>query len=398
MDSISASWFDFAPDRRGSGSYKWDSSPDPQVIPMWVADMDFRTAPCVIEALKRRVEHGVFGYTLVGDGYYRALTGWFQRRHGYTIDASRVIYTSGVVPAISAIIKALASPGEGVIVQTPVYNCFFSSIRNNGCRIVENHLLRRNLPDGDFTYDIDFDALEQLASDPSNKLLLLCNPHNPCGRIWSREELSRIAEICHRHGVTVISDEIHCELTMPGTEYVPFGTVDSSAVICLSPSKAFNTAGLQIANIVCPDDITRMLIDRAININEVCDVNPFGVVALQAAYSPEGEVWLDALRKYLADNYACARDILRRELPALPVARLEATYLLWVDVSSLGISSEILEERLRDEAKVWVNAGEMYGQSGFLRINLACPQTRLIEGMSRLTSFIKKINKNHRNF
>ena len=208
--------FDRTPDRRGSGSYKWDSASDPEVIPLWVADMDFRTAPVVEDALRHRVEHGVFGYTLVGDDYYEALTGWFERRHNYHIDRDMVIYTSGVVPAISAIIKALTSPGQGVIVQTPVYNCFFSSIRNNGCRIVEAPLKRRDLAEGKFTYDMDFDILEKVAADPSNTLMLLCNPHNPAGRAWRRDELERVAEICRRNGVRVVSDEIHCELTMPG--------------------------------------------------------------------------------------------------------------------------------------------------------------------------------------
>lgn len=376
------------PDRRGSGSYKWDSIPNPDMIPLWVADMDFKTAPCVIEALARRVDHGVFGYTLVDDSYYEALTGWFASRHGYDIDSRMVIYTSGVVPAISAIIKALARPGEGVIVQTPVYNCFFSSIRNNGCRIVESPLLREDLSPSEFTYRIDFDDLERKAADPANTLLLLCNPHNPAGRIWSREELAKAAGICRRHGVRVVSDEIHCELTMPGLAYVPYATVDPSGVICLSPSKAFNTAGLQIANIVCPDDSVRRAVDRAININEVCDVNPFGVAALKAAYTPEGAAWLDALRGYIAGNYELTREVITRELPGCPMAALEATYLPWIDVSALGIPSEELEEKLKTKAKVWVNCGEMYGRGGFIRLNIACPRQRLREGLERICRFL----------
>lgn len=376
------------PDRRGSGSYKWDSIPNPDMIPLWVADMDFKTAPCVIEALARRVDHGVFGYTLVDDSYYEALTGWFASRHGYDIDSRMVIYTSGVVPAISAIIKALARPGEGVIVQTPVYNCFFSSIRNNGCRIVESPLLRKDLSPSEFTYRIDFDDLERKAADPANTLLLLCNPHNPAGRIWSREELAKAAGICRRHGVRVVSDEIHCELTMPGLAYVPYATVDPSGVICLSPSKAFNTAGLQIANIVCPDDSVRRAVDRAININEVCDVNPFGIAALKAAYTPEGAAWLDALRGYIAGNYELTREVITRELPGCPMATLEATYLPWIDVSALYIPSEELEERLKTEAKVWVNCGEMYGRGGFIRLNIACPRQRLREGLERICRFL----------
>lgn len=385
--------FDIAPCRRGTGSYKWDSTSDPGVLPLWVADMDFKTAPCVIEALRRRVEHGVFGYTLVDRSYYESLTRWFIERHSYLIEPSRVIYTSGVVPALSAIIKALARPGEGVIVQTPVYNCFFSSIRNNGCRIVRNELIREPVDNRTFTYRMDFDNLESLAADPANTLLLLCNPHNPAGRIWSRDDLLRVADICRRNGVRVVSDEIHCELTMPGLKYVPYGTVDPSGIICLSPSKAFNTAGLQIANIVCPDDTVRHAVDRAININEVCDVNPFGVEALKAAYSDEGAIWLDALRGYLRDNYLFTRDYLAEALPGCPMTRLEATYLPWLDVSALGIPSELLEQRLRDEAKIWVNCGEMYGSGGYLRLNIACPRATLAEALHRLAGFLQSLIK-----
>lgn len=383
-------YFDTAPCRRGSGSYKWDSDEDPEVIPLWVADMDFRTAPCIIEALRRRVEHGVFGYTLVGEDYYAALCRWFSSRHGYTIDPRMVIYTSGVVPALSAIIQALASPGEGVIVQTPVYNCFFSSIRNNGCRIVENPLIRRNIDASTFTYEMDFEGLERLARDPQNRLLLLCNPHNPAGRAWTRGELGRVAQIARENGLTVVSDEIHCELTMPGVSYVPYGTVDEGGIICLSPSKAFNTAGLQIANIVSPNGETRARIDRSINVNEVCDVNPFGVEGLKAAYTSEGGEWLDALRRYLSGNYELVREYLARELPGCPMARLEATYLPWIDVSALGVPYEELEERLRRAARVWVNCGEMYGKGGFIRLNIACPRERLAEGLRRLAAFLRK--------
>lgn len=389
---FSDKYFDTAPDRRGSGSYKWDSEAGAgDVIPLWVADMDFKTAPVVIEALRRRVEHGVFGYTLVDDEYYAALRGWFAERHGYTIDTRQVIYTSGVVPALSAIIKALTKPGEGVIVQTPVYNCFFSSIRNNGCRIVESPLIREEISGDTFTYRMDFEDLERKAADPANTMLLLCNPHNPAGRIWNRDELKQVAGICSRNGVRVVSDEIHCELAMPGLEYTPYGTIDPTGVICLSHSKAFNTAGLQIANIVCPDDSVRRAVDRAININEVCDVNPFGVVALKAAYSPEGAAWLNALRGYLADNYRLTRDIISNELPGCPMALLEATYLPWIDVSSLGVPTEELEERLIREAGVWVNCGEMYGSRGFIRLNIACTRARLREGLRRLVGFLKKL-------
>ncbi|MCM1164190.1 MAG: pyridoxal phosphate-dependent aminotransferase [Muribaculaceae bacterium] len=379
--------FDNPPSRRGSGSYKWDSTPA-GALPLWVADMDFATAPCVIDALKRRVEHGVFGYTLVLPDYYEALTSWFASRHGYEIDPAMVIYTSGVVPAISAIIKALVPPGEGVIVQTPVYNCFFSSIRNNGCRIVESPLIRENLGKGEFTYGIDFDNLEKRCSDPHARMLLLCNPGNPSGRLWTRMELEMIAEICRRHNVTVVSDEIHCELTAPGTSYVPYATVDPSAIVCLSPSKAFNTAGLQIANIVCPDSSTRAAIDRAININEVCDVNPFGVEALKASYTPEGKEWLEALRQYLWENYEFMRSTLHRRLPECPVSRLEATYLPWMDVTPLGLDGDKAEMLLLEHG-VRVNSGSMYGDNRYIRLNIACPRSLLSEALDRICSALR---------
>ena len=381
--------FDSAPCRRGSGSYKWDSAAEEGVIPLWVADMDFRTAPVVRKALAERVEHGVFGYTLVGADYYKTLTEWFHNRHGYDFSREQVIYTSGVVPAISAIIKALTRPGDGVIVQTPVYNCFFSSIRNNECVREEAPLMRKDLGDGTFTYEMDFDALERCASKENVRLMLLCNPHNPAGRCWTRRELERVAEICHRNDVMVVSDEIHCELTMPGVEYVPYGTVDKEAIVCLSPSKAFNTAGLQIANIVTPSEEVRAKVDKAININEVCDVNPFGPVALIASYSGEGYEWLSALRDYLSANYLYLLEEFRKNLPQCPVTSLEATYLPWVDVSALSIPSEEIEERMLHEAKVWVNSGEMYGKDGFIRINIACPRSTLAEGLSRIITWLK---------
>ncbi len=382
--------FDERIDRRGSGSYKWDSSADSDVIPLWVADMDFRTAPAVLDALRSRVEHGVFGYVKVLPSYYEALTSWFERRHGWSIDPDRVVYTSGVVPALSAIIKGLTRPGDGVITQTPAYNCFFSSIRNNGCRLLDNPLIREEGPDG-FTYRIDYAGLEALAADPSARLLILCNPHNPTGRVWTRDELERVAAICRRHGVRVVSDEIHCELTMPGYSYTPYATVDEEAIVCCSPSKAFNIAGLQIANIVAPDEATQARIDRAINDNEVCDVNPFGVVALEAAYNHGGQ-WLDELVQYLHGNYMMLRRFFAEHLPALAVGHLEATYLAWVDVRPLGVDSEELERIALDRGKVWVNAGSMYGLDGYIRINMACPRAVLAEGLQRLAAVIANLN------
>lgn len=376
-------------ERRGTDSYKWDSAPETDIIPLWVADMDFETFPGITEALQRRVAHGIFGYTRVPEAYYEAVCNWFGKHHGWHINREDIIYTSGVVPAVSAVIKALTLPGDQVIVQGPVYNCFFSSIRNNGCETVSNSLIYNK---EELRYEIDFDDLERKLAHERARLMLLCNPHNPGGRVWTRDELTRVAELCRKYGVRVVSDEIHCELTLYDNEYVPFGSLPDElshgSITCCSPSKAFNTAGLQIANIVCRDAEVRNRIDRAININEVCDVNPFGVIALQAAYSDEGYEWLTQLRAYISSNYDLLRERFARELPKCKVIRMEGTYLAWIDCSELHISSDEIEEMLMHENKVWVNAGSMYGTEGaaFIRINMACTSELLNEGITRIVN------------
>lgn len=376
-------------DRRGTDSYKWDSAPEADIIPLWVADMDFETFPGITEALQRRVAHGIFGYTRVPETYYEAVCNWFGKRHGWHINRKDIIYTSGVVPAVSAVIKALTLPGDQVIVQGPVYNCLFSSIRNNGCEMVSNSLIYNK---EELHYEIDFDDLERKLAHERARLILICNPHNPGGRVWTRDELTRVAELCHKYGVRVVSDEIHCELTLYDNEYVPFGSLPDElshgSITCCSPSKAFNTAGLQIANIVCRDAEVRNRINRAININEVCDVNPFGVIALQAAYSDEGYEWLTQLRAYISSNYDLLLERFARELPKCKVMRMEGTYLAWIDCSELHISSDEIEEMLMHENKVWVNAGSMYGTEGaaFIRINMACTSELLNEGITRIVN------------
>lgn len=381
--------FSIPTDRRDTDSYKWDSAPEADIIPLWVADMDFETFPAITEALQRRVAHGIFGYTRVPEAYYEAVCRWFKKRHGWHINREDIIYTSGVVPAVSAVIKALTLPGDQVIVQRPVYNCFFSSIRNNGCETVSNSLIYNK---EELRYEIDFDDLERKLKHERARLMLLCNPHNPGGRVWTRDELTRVAELCRKYGVRVVSDEIHCELTLYDNEYVPFGSLPDElsrdSITCCSPSKAFNTAGLQIANIVCRDAEMRNRIDRAININEVCDVNPFGVIALQAAYSDEGYEWLTQLRKYISANYDLLLERFARELPKCKVMRMEGTYLAWIDCSELHIPSDEIEKMLMHENKVWVNAGSMYGAEGaaFIRINMACTSELLNEGITRIVN------------
>ena len=381
--------FDKIINRRGTNCVKWDEVTDSEVIPMWVADMDFETAPCIMQALQERVQHGCFGYTFVPESYYDATIQWFRRRHGWTIDRSSFIYTSGVVPAISAIIKAMTNEGNKVLVQTPVYNCFFSSIRNNGCVLAENPLRMEN-----HRYLIDWDDFEKNCADPAVKVFLLCNPHNPAGRVWTREELEKMGSICLKHGVFVISDEIHCEFTMPGHTYTPFASLSEdfamNSAVCLSPSKAFNIAGLQIANIIVKDADIRKKVDKAININEVCDVNPFGVIALQAAYTPEGEAWLNELCQYIDGNYQLAKKMLEEALPHCPVTTLEGTYLLWLNIASTGKTSQQVADDLMQH-KVYVNSGTMYGETageGYIRINLATRRSLVEEGIRRIISGI----------
>ena len=380
--------FDELTERRGTGSYKWDEAGADDAIPMWVADMDFRTAPPVVEALRRRVEHGVFGYTLVPERYYDAVISWFARRHGWTMQREWIMYTTGVVPAVSAVIKALTMPGERVIVQTPVYNCFFSSIRNNGCEAAENPLLYDR-----GRYTMDYEGLERIAADPRTTLMLLCNPHNPAGRVWTRDELLRVNDICMRHGVTVVADEIHCELVYSGHRYTPFASVSdeclANSVTCCSPSKAFNTAGLQIANIISADADVRRRIDRAININEVCDVNPFGVEALIAAYN-EGGAWLDSLIEYIRGNYEALCAFFAEHLPAVRIVPMEGTYLVWADCRELGMTSDDITARLLSEGRVMVSSGTIYGAAGdgFIRINIACPRERMMEGLRRIAAVL----------
>lgn len=376
--------FDEVIPRRGTNSYKWDTETEEDVLPMWVADMDFRTAPAVVDALKKRVEHGIFGYTKVPSEYYDSIVDWFRRKHNWTIERDWIIYTTGVVPALSAIIKALTSPGDKILVQTPVYNCFFSSIRNNGCEIVTNPLIYIN-----GTYQVNFDDLEKKAADPKVKLLLLCNPHNPAGRVWTKQELVRIGKICLQNDTLVVADEIHCELVFPGHTYTPFTSVSEEflmhSVTCTSPSKAFNLAGLQIANIISADTNIRMRIEKAINVNEVCDVNPFGIEALMAAYN-NSEEWLDKLNHYLFANYNYLKNYFKEHLPQFPVIRLEGTYLVWIDCSVLKLPSKEIVKTLLKRGKIRVNEGSLYGEADddFIRINIACPRQTLIDGLNRI--------------
>ena len=382
--------FDELIERRGTGCVKWDERPEAVdssdgIIPLWVADMDFKAAPAIMDAVMKRAAHGVFGYTVVEEDYYLAVISWFHRRHHWRIHREEILYTTGVVPAMSVAIKALTMPGEKVLILSPDYNCFFSSVRNNGCEVLETALKRV----GD-TFEVDWDVFEAKCADEKTTVFLLCNPHNPCGRVWTADELSRMNEMCMKYGVKVVSDEIHCELMMPGHTFQPFAAVSEdcrrNSVILNSPSKSFNIAGLQVANIICSQSEWRRRIDRAININEVCDVNPFGPVALIAAYN-ESEDWIDELNLYLWENYQFLCDFIEKNIPQWKVCRLEGTYLPWIDISAMGVTSKALCDRLVKEAKVWINPGSMYGLEsgeGYIRVNIACPRSRLQEALQRI--------------
>ena len=379
--------FDQIIDRRGTESVKWDEFPGK--LPMWVADMDFKAAPEILEALQRRLDHGVFGYELVPDSYFEAMARWFRERHGWAgIGRENIVPTTGVIAAYSAAIKAMTVPGDKVMVQTPCYNAFFPAIRNNKCVQLDQPLHYEN-----GTYTIDWEDFEAKAREA--RVLLLCNPHNPAGRVWTREELTRMGEICLSSNVFVISDEIHCELTYPGHDYTPWATLEEplvrNSVSCISPTKAFNIAGIQIANIFAKDPAVLKKMDRAINDNECCDVNVFGVTALQAAYNKAG-AWLDELRSYLYHNARTVYCFLEDEIPQLSALPLEGTYLMWLDCRGLLCPGEPLEgfsERFAAHLQAQglvLSTGTIYGAAGegFERLNIACPRTTLLEGLKRL--------------
>ncbi len=382
--------FDTVPDRRGTDSLKWETAGE---LPMWVADMDFRTAPEIAAALNTRLARDVFGYGIVPGAWYDAFCGWWETRHGFRMEKDWLLFCTGVVPALSSAVRKLTSVGENVLVQTPVYNIFFNSIVNNGRNVVESPLVY------DGGYRIDFADLEEKMSDPQTTLMLLCNPHNPVGKIWDRETLAHIGRLAAEHHVTVVSDEIHCDLTDPGREYVPFASASEIcrglSVTCIAPTKAFNLAGLQTAAVCVPDPVLRHKMWRALNTDEVAEPNSFAVPAAIAAFT-EGGAWLDALRQYLFENKQFAARFLREELPAVRLVPSEATYLLWLDCSAICADTAELQRFLRQNTGLHVAEGGQYGEAGraFLRLNIACPRTLLAEGLRRLQRGIERFREN----
>ena len=368
--------------RFDSYSMKWDVAP--QVLPMWVADMDFETAPEIVEALHNRVNHKIFGYNIVPDEFFESIQHWCKKRHHFLIEKEWMMFCTGVVPAISSIVRKLTTVGENILIQAPVYNIFYNSILNNG-----RHVLSSDLIYDGHEYTIDFEDLEKKLALPQTTMMILCNPHNPIGKIWSQETLKRIGDLCARHHVLVVSDEIHCDIIAPGREYIPFASVSktnlNNSITCIAPTKAFNLAGLQSACIVVENEVIRQKVNRGINTDEVAEPNSFAITAAMSAFN-YGEKWLDELNIYIQNNKQIACQYIEENLPMLHVVYSEATYLLWIDCSKVTDDSVELVEAIKKKTGLYLSDGYEYGENGkaFVRMNVACPQMRLMDGLKRL--------------
>lgn len=389
--------FDTVIDRKGTGCIKYDAQMRRMgrndLLPLWVADMDFRAPQEVLDVLKARIDHGIFGYTDPDDAYGDSLVSWFQRRYGVTIQKEWNTVTPGVVYALAAAVRAYTKPGDAVIIQQPVYYPFREVIQDNRRRLVNSQLIYE-----DGRYHIDFDDFERKIYTNSVKLFLLCNPHNPVGRVWTREELQRLGEICKKHGVTVFSDEIHCDFVYPGHTFVPFASVDPSfkefTVTGTSASKTFNIAGLQCANILIPDQDKRRFFRREVAASGYSQGNVLGMVATKAFYDL-GEPWLEELLQYLKGNLDYVRQYVKDNLPGVSLVEPEGTYLLWLDFGGTGLKPEELEDLVVNKARLWLDGGAIFGKETalFERINIACPRSILEEAMGRLGDAVKALQK-----
>jgi cystathionine beta-lyase len=376
--------FDFSNviNRRGTNALKWEVAEGE--LPMWVADMDFQTASAVREAVLAKAAHGIFGYAAIPEEYYEAVTGWWRQRHGFDAKKDWVIFASGIVPAISSMIRRLTAVGENVLIQTPVYNAFHHCIHDNGRNVLTNDLVY----DGS-GYSMDFDDLEKKLADPQTTMMILCNPHNPVGRIWNREELTRVGELACKHHVLVVSDEIHCDIVRPGMRYIPFASISEAnsqaSVTCVSPTKSFNLAALQTSSIIVPDGVLRHKVRRVLGTDGLSGPNAFAAEAAIAAFT-KGGPWLDKLCAYIQANKDYAQAFIQQEIPRLTVPASDATYLLWIDCNGLGEAAENFAKRLREDTGLFLLDGAVYGENGlgFLRMNLACPLETVKDGLERL--------------
>jgi cysteine-S-conjugate beta-lyase len=378
--------FDELIDRTNTNSVKYDARKaffgNADLMPLWVADMDFRTPDFIIDAIKKRTEHEIFGYTLRGESYNQSIVNWLKRRHNWEIKSEWISFSPGVVAGLTMAIEALSNPGEGVIIQPPVYFPFFDSVKGTGRELIENPLRIEN-----GRYYFDFEDLKQKIT-PKTRLLLLSNPHNPGGMAWNEEELTELARICLENKVLIISDEIHSDLIFDGYRHTPLAGISEeiaqNSVICMAPSKTFNTAGLTTSFLVIPNKRHFVAYERVMRLPHLHMGNIFGTVALEAAYT-YGEEWLAQLIKYLQDNYKFLEQFFNENLPKLKVMRPEATYLIWLDFSAFGLTDEALNQKLID-AGVGLNRGVQFGKqgSGYMRINIGCPRSVLHEALVRI--------------
>ncbi|MBZ9687549.1 pyridoxal phosphate-dependent aminotransferase [Clostridium estertheticum] len=379
--------FDKIVNRFNTESIKWDlvkeKYGDSDVIPMWVADMDFEVAKPISEAIRKRACHEIYGYTLKSESYYEAVINWMGKHHNWNIKREWITYTPGIVPALNYIIRTYANLGDEIIIQTPVYHPFYSSVKNNSCIIVENPLIYEK-----GSYKMDFEDLKKKITKRT-KMLILCNPHNPVGRVWSKTELMELGQICIDNNILVISDEIHFDLIYKGNQHTVFASISEkfaqNSVICTAPSKTFNMAGLQVSNIIIPNDKLRNLYKITLENNALTEINSFAAVALEAAYN-EGDEWLLQLMKYLEENLNFLMKYFEEYIPKIKVIKPEGTYLVWIDCSALNMSSAELEEFFVKSAKVGFNDGILFGLEGasFQRINIACARSVLVEALRRI--------------
>ncbi len=374
--------FDSVLNRRGTDSLKWDVKD--QELPMWVADMDFKAAPEILEGIRERLEHEILGYPVIPERWYDAYINWWSARHGFRMNRDCLVFCTGVIPALSSMIRALSDPLSNVLIQPPVYNCFFNIIKGNYRSVRENPLIYKN-----GTYEMDLDDLDRKMADPETNLMILCNPQNPTGNIWNKDELKAVGDLAKKHGVTVISDEIHCDLTEPGKGYIPFASVSevcgSVGISCIAPTKAFNLAGLKTAAVYISDPELKKKVLKAFDADELSEPNTFAGVAAITAFEKGGE-WLDELRDYVSENRRTAEEYFLAVLPRIKAVKGEATYLMWLDISALGGEVERFGDFLRTRTGLFLSPGSIFGEQGrsFLRMNIACPAVVLKDGLSRL--------------
>lgn len=392
--------FDRELDRQGTNSVKWEfiqegqrlapwhrtdpSLGEDRILPMWVADMDFPCPAPVVQALVARAHHGIFGYTERTDSYFASIVEWMRARQGWEVSPEWIVTTPGVVPALNMLVRAFVAPGEKVLIQPPVYYPFYRAIEGNQAAIVRNPLVNAN-----GRYHMDFDDLAVKLQDPLVRMVILCSPHNPVGRVWTRDELTRFGELCVERRVLVVSDEIHGDLVHAGNTFTPFAALGNdfchNLIICTAPSKTFNIAGLQTSNILIPNESLRRRFAMTLLSNGLMGVNPFGLVALQAAYR-QGADWLDQVIRYLGENLRFLEEYIQTRIPQISVVHPEGTYLVWLDCRRLGLDKQALQHLMLDVAKVYLDEGFIFGPEGegYERMNIACPRSILAAALARI--------------